>query len=237
MNSDAPRAAQPYQFSIRSLMIVTTLVAGVMGTGLWLGPGAAFPAVLAILLVANWRGVFRFAQTGSTQLRLAWLVSGLFAISLASPCLRGCNNEAIPGWQLALFSATFPVEQALKVATDQQEREEAAREPAKWVVGEMYFTAIFLGNLLLIGAVGLPWLLRRRWPSRWLPVGVAVAATAMAMFMRGDGGGSSAFEGLLFGAWLWLSAGVLLVMLVPMNRRALIAALLSAGILLLGNRL
>lgn len=237
MEPDAPRAAKPYQFSLRALMILTAAVAGVAAASAWLGPGAAIPAVLAIVLAANWRGVLRFAQSGRTQLRLAWLASALFAVSLASPCLRGCNNEPIHGWRLALASATIPAEELIKVVNEEDHRAEVSQAPGKWVIGQLYFAAICLGNLLLLSAVGIPWLLRRRWPSLWLPALVAVAATAMAMFMLGEGKGTARpFEGLLFGVWLWLGAGFLLVVLIPMNRRALIAALLAAAVFTL-NRL
>ncbi|MFO0872122.1 MAG: hypothetical protein U0935_24610 [Pirellulales bacterium] len=234
-NAAVPNAAVPatelrWQFSLRDLLWVSLAVTVASGAASWLGPATLILSGALILLLMNHLGFFRPLQSPG-RLRIgSWLITIVFAVSLGCPAMRGCNNSQIYGWQTAAIVVQTQGENLYKVATQPEDRQEALQEPHKFAVVQWYLTCLSLANLLLATA----WLAPRFINSRWAPHYACVTAlSAMSVAQVAMEEGRNKFAGSLIGAWLWMGAMTLLMILVPMPRRALAVAMLSTLLLTL----
>lgn len=214
----------PVQFTIRTLLAITTAVAFAGAVARVFGLGTLVFSMGAILLLLNGSGLFRPLQSGRLQRACAGAVTCLFACSLFLPAAKGCNNSRIKGWETALMVVSQQAELIHKVATIPEERAEALQKPLRWLTAQWFFSCLTLGNVSLATALLAPCLLRRS-THRWYPPLVAFGATACWLVAWGE---TVENGGLLVGFWVWTAATWLLVAIVPMPRRAIAAAFVSA---------
>ena len=167
----------PFQFSLRSLLALTTAVAIAGAVAHAFGLGTLVFSTGLIVMLLNWRGLFRLLQSGRWQRRGAGAITCLFAVSLVLPAAKGCNNSRIKGGETAVMVVSQQADLIHKVATNPDDRTEALQKPLQWLAAQWFFSCLTLGNLLLASALLAPRLLRPA-THRWYPTLVALGATA-----------------------------------------------------------
>lgn len=192
-------AKPPLQFGVRHLLLATTVVALVAGAGSLFGPGASMLTCGALAALANASGRLRRWQSGAWPARWTWTGWLLLLASLVSPALRGCGDEAIPGWKAGAIAVSFQAESLGKVVANAGERRETLEAAPRFLAAQTFLAAINVGNLLLLVSPLALWLWRRGRGAGLNGLLVVAAACACAF-------GCSDSNGFLVGYYLWCAA-------------------------------
>lgn len=181
------------QFNLRTLFALTTWIAMLLAIAAS-SLSAWFMAALGFSTTAvNCAGKLSPIQTWRGRrgaMLLAWL---LLLASLMMPAVRGCGDDAVPGYRAAAVAALYQV----RPPVDQ---------PAEtWVAAYLEFTLLNLANLLLILS---PLLIMRveRGRGQILAALLSCGATAMWCMPVGERPGS-----LLAGYYVWSLAPLCLL--------------------------
>lgn len=168
--------------------IAAMLAIAVSGAAAWLMAAIGF-SVTAM----NCAGKLAAVQTPVNHRRavsLAWL---LLLASLLLPVVRGCGNEAVPGWRAAAVACAYQVQPPV------------SQPPELWVGAYVEFTWLNLANLLLILSPLLAWRIQNG-KGHVYRVLLAWAATAMWCVPIGETPNT-----LLAGYYVWCLAALCLL--------------------------
>src|SRR5579863_6316188 len=94
--------ARPPQFSLKTIFALVTWSAAIAGLAVSQLAGWTMTAVAFSVGALNCRGRLQDWQRGARQtglFRVGWV---LFALSLFLPAVRGCGDNSVPGWQVAI---------------------------------------------------------------------------------------------------------------------------------------
>ncbi|HEX5447457.1 MAG TPA: hypothetical protein VFW87_26820, partial [Pirellulales bacterium] len=172
-------------FNLRTLFALIGWIALLMAIAVsslsaWLMTALGFSVT-----AANCAGKLTALQSSRGQYRavlLAWL---LLLISLMMPAVRGCGDEAVPGYRAAAVTMLYQVQPPV-------------HQPAQvWLPAYLEFSLLNLANLLVIFS---PLLIHRMRRGKGRVYGVLLAAGAAAMWCMpiGERPGS-----LLSGYYVW----------------------------------
>lgn len=181
------------QFGLRWLLALTAWVAAIMALAVSSLNALVMSAIGFSVAALNCAGKLSTLQSAANHRRavgLAWL---LLLASLGLPAVRGCGNDAVPGYSAAAVACAYqvqpPVVQPLQT----------------WAAAYVEFTWLNLANLLLILS---PLFIRRieRGQGRLYGALLALACAAMWCLPIGERPGT-----LLVGYYVWCLAGLCLL--------------------------
>lgn len=176
------------QFSLRTLFYAVTWLAGIAGLAVSPLKGWTVFAAGYSLACLNSMELLARVQTPAAQprmFRLSWL---LFAVSLALPCMKGCNNADVPGWQAAVNCG----ELAICGLTAEQ----------PWA--HLTWLVVTVGNLILALSPAVLWRLQCG-KGTWCRAVFALAAATIWCLSIADP------SNLLVGFYVWSVAAIVLV--------------------------
>ncbi|HJT32922.1 MAG TPA: hypothetical protein VJ783_12850 [Pirellulales bacterium] len=193
------------QFGLRWLLALTAWVAAIMALVVSSLNSLVMSAVGFSLAALNCAGKLTMFQSAANHRRavgLAWL---LLLASLGLPAVRGCGNDAVPGYSAAAVACNYqvrpPVDQPIET----------------WAAAYVEFTWLNLANLLLILS---PLFIRRveRGQGRHYGALLALACAVMWCLPIGERPGT-----LLIGYYVWCLAGLCLLASIRLRWPTLLA--------------
>jgi hypothetical protein len=214
-NRDGPQGAvaayrQPWQFSLRGVLVLTALVGCVMLLVLLKGWGVLAVVVGLTVTWLNFRGSFAAWQGRESlhrPIRTGWLLLGL---SLLLPSVRACGNSNLAGWETAEACALMQFT--------------ADSEAVKKNVGQyVLFTLMNVANLFLLASPLWEWQLRRgRGQACMALFGCAATAAWTAAVPNPNG--------FLVGYYVWCLAQLCILSAARPGARTLIAMSVMAAV-------
>ena len=202
--ADGTQRRRP-QFSLRSLLAITAWAAAIMALAVSSLSALVVSAVGFSAAALNCAGKLSMLQTTANRRRavgLAWL---LLLASLGMPAVRGCNNEAVPGYSAAAVALAYQVQPPVS-------------QPAEsWVAAYVEFTWLNLANVLLVLS---PLFIRRveRGRGHVYAALLALASAAMWCVPIGERPGS-----LLVGYYIWCLAALCVLVSIRLHAWVLAA--------------
>lgn len=181
------------QFGLRWLLALTAWVAAIMALAVSSLNTLVMSAVGFSVAALNCAGKLSVLQSAANHRRavgLAWL---LLLASLVLPSVRGCGDDAVPGYSAAVAACMYQISPPVNQPVE------------SWVAAYVEFTWLNLANLLLILS---PRFIRRveRGQGRVYGVLLALACAAMWGLPIGERPGT-----LLVGYYVWCLAGLCLL--------------------------
>jgi len=201
--------AGQWQFSLRSLLVLTTAAAVAAAIAAARGAGSLVLSLGVMLTAFNSAGFLRHWQTARWRPRwvgLGWLV---FLTSMFLPSARGCGDSPSTGWELAWTCAVIQIEEVTSVLTEEADRQDVIsafeKRPVQTTLQHVFLLTVTLANLILLlvpAAYGL-W---RHDRCRWL-LGVLLAGTAFSWSLTWD----SDQNKMQYGYYVWCASMMLVL--------------------------
>ncbi|MBM4004166.1 MAG: hypothetical protein FJ295_12900 [Planctomycetes bacterium] len=199
----------PFQFSIRGLLLFTTVVAVLLGLALTVSIGASLFGLIVALAAANCWGLFDHLQSGPRRKLVfgaAWIG---FAVALMLPAVNaGCSgggSTSLYGWQTAYYALCAQPETFMETVT--------ATSPAQAAnsgIGFYCYAQMNAANLMLI----LVPILMLRWR---LTNGIALFHYWAVTGVPALGYTHDHAKDLLLGFYVWVLTHALLVTVMPLS--------------------
>jgi hypothetical protein len=192
-------------------LLLTTVVAGLLGLALTVSVGASLFGLIVALAAANCWGVFEHLRSAARRkfvFGAAWVG---FGVSLMLPAVRmGCGASPIYGWQAAYSTLCAQPEIFMETVSA-----ESLKQAVNRSIGFYCYAQMNSANLLLI----LVPIVMLRWPSVYghrLALFQYWAVTGVPLF----GHNNDRTENLLIGFYIWVFTHALLVTVLPFGARA-----------------
>lgn len=221
-----------WQFSLRGMLLLTTVAAVSAAIAAARGIGSLLLSLGVTLTAFNSAGYLRHLQTARWRPRwvyLGWLV---FLTSMFLPAARGCGNSTSAGWEVAWICGASQVDAVVKLATQEDERDNLARQvaqaPMQTLLPHVYLLVLNVSNVVMLLSPAA-WLLWRQDRGRIL-LGVLVVGASCGWSITWSSDDASKME---YGYYVWCAAMMLVLTAqrIPWRQAIISWCLLAAWLL------